>query len=255
MTTKSRARNFKPALKKTALCLLITSFVCATFYLVQFLLGFPARWVHSLGLSVTVTQAIFSLLSYVISLLIILFAPKLLNKKWKVTKENLGLNELPTWLDLGLAPVGFIVYLIIAAVFTSIFVAVFPWFDAAEAQDVGFNNAILGPDRFIAFASLVIISPIAEELIFRGFLYDKLKTIFKSKKSKELSTIIIATIITSLAFGLMHGQWNVGVNVFAMSLVLCAMREITGSVYSGILLHMLKNAIAFYLLYFTAFSI
>ena len=47
----------------------------------------------------------------------------------------------------------------------------------------------------------------------------------------------------------MHGQWNVGINVFAMSIVLCVMREITGSIYSGILLHMLKNMLAFYLLY------
>ena len=47
----------------------------------------------------------------------------------------------------------------------------------------------------------------------------------------------------------MHGQWNVGVNVFAMSIVLCTLREITGTIYAGILLHMLKNTIAFVLVY------
>ncbi|MBO7664280.1 CPBP family intramembrane metalloprotease, partial [Candidatus Saccharibacteria bacterium] len=71
----------------------------------------------------------------------------------------------------------------------------------------------------------------------------------KSIKKRERLAIIVATLITSIAFGCMHGQWNVGVNVFALSVVLCVLREITGSIYSGILVHMLKNAIAFYLLY------
>ena len=47
----------------------------------------------------------------------------------------------------------------------------------------------------------------------------------------------------------MHFQWNVGVNVFALSVVLCALREITGTIYAGILTHMIKNGVAFYLLY------
>lgn len=251
----AKATNAAKVAKTIAYLLMITTFVCATFALVQYLLSFPAKFAHfTLGLSATLTQALFSLLSYAITLLIIIFIPKLINKKWRVSKEDLGLNELPTWLDLGLAPVGFIVYLVLAAILTSIFAAIFPWFDMSQAQDVGFNSAILGPDRILAFTALVVVSPIAEELVFRGFLYNKLKTSLSTKKRRELAAIIIATIITSLAFGIMHGQWNVGVNVFAMSLVLCAMREITGSIYASILLHMIKNAIAFYLLYVTTFN-
>ena len=60
---------------------------------------------------------------------------------------------------------------------------------------------------------------------------------------------VAAVLITSLVFGVMHFQWNVGVNVFALSVVLCVMREVTGTIYAGILLHMLKNGVAFYLLY------
>ncbi|MBQ2637586.1 CPBP family intramembrane metalloprotease, partial [Candidatus Saccharibacteria bacterium] len=55
--------------------------------------------------------------------------------------------------------------------------------------------------------------------------------------------------ITSVLFAIMHGQWNVGVNVFAMSIVLCLLREMNGTIYSGILLHILKNGVAFVLLY------
>ncbi|RYZ49901.1 MAG: CPBP family intramembrane metalloprotease, partial [Sphingobacteriales bacterium] len=56
-------------------------------------------------------------------------------------------------------------------------------------------------------------------------------------------------IVTSIVFGAIHGQWNVAVDVFALSLILCSLREITGSIWAGVLLHMLKNGIAFYFLF------
>lgn len=200
--------------------------------------------------------AIYSALSYVISMCLIVFVPVLLSKKNKrkssklnteTSREGLGLNDMPTWTDIGLAPVGFFVYLLIAAVLTSIF-TLFPWYNASEAQDVGFNIYISGVDRAIAFFVLVVIAPIAEEIIFRGWLYGKLRETTLGNLSDKLS-VVVSTLLVSLLFGLVHMQWNVGVNVFAMSLVLCALREITGTIYAGILLHMLKNGIAFYLLY------
>ena len=60
-------------------------------------------------------------------------------------------------------------------------------------------------------------------------------------------------ILTSIVFAFLHGQWNVAVTVFALSLILCSMREITGTIWSGVLLHMLSNGIAFYLLYIGGF--
>ena len=130
----------------------------------------------------------------------------------------------------------------------------FSWFDANEAQDVGFNTFIFGFDRLLAFFTLVVVAPIAEEVIFRGWLYGKIR----SKLSKEvghLTAAIVASLLVSLAFGAIHMQWNVGVNVFAMSLVACALREITGTIYAGIMLHMLKNGVAFYLLYVTGMGL
>jgi membrane protease YdiL (CAAX protease family) len=62
-------------------------------------------------------------------------------------------------------------------------------------------------------------------------------------------SVIASSLLVSLLFGVVHLQWNVGVNVFALSIVLCSLREITGTIYAGILLHMLKNGVAFWLLY------
>ena len=215
-----------------------------------------------------VPMAVFSALSYILAMVIIIWLPSSWSKSQNakkdgktkhnkrevkpVNREELGLKGLPTWTDIGLAPVGFVVYLLLAAGLTALF-SQFAWFDAGEAQDVGFSYSVIGFDRVLAFITLVVVAPIAEEIIFRGWLYGKLR----EKLSPEISEkagVVIATLLVSLLFGLVHGQWNVGVNVFAMSLVLCALREITGTIYAGILLHMLKNGVAFYLLFVAGFG-
>jgi membrane protease YdiL (CAAX protease family) len=100
-------------------------------------------------------------------------------------------------------------------------------------------------DKMVAFAALVILAPIAEELIFRGYLYGKLRT--------RLSAIP-AIILVSVLFGFMHGQWNVGIVVGVMSIFLCIARELTGTIYAGVLMHMIRNGLAFYLLYINPIS-
>ncbi|MDO5451708.1 MAG: CPBP family intramembrane metalloprotease, partial [Candidatus Saccharibacteria bacterium] len=162
-------------------------------------------------------------------------------------REEMGLRGWPTWTDIGLAPVGFAVYLMLAAVLTAIF-TVFPWFDPGETQNIGFSLTLTGFDRIVAFATLVVVAPIAEEIIFRGWLYGKLRAKL-SEKVSNVAGMIISILLVSVLFGVVHLQWNVGVNVFALSVVLCGLREITGTIYAGILLHMLKNGVAFYMLY------
>lgn len=214
-----------------------------------------------------VPTAIYSALSYVLAMILIIIVPSNLTVKWKivneldsgkrvhegkknevaVTRNVLGLRGWPTWTDIGLAPVGFIVYLILAAGVTALF-SLFPWFDAEQVQDVGFSVYSTGLDRIIAFVVLVVVAPIAEEIIFRGWLYGRLREKFHGRMPEALG-MSLAIFLVSLLFGIVHMQWNVGVNVFAMSIVLCGLREITGTIYAGILMHMIKNGVAFYMLY------
>ncbi len=206
-------------------------------------------------LSTPVWTTIMNALVYSLALFLIIFIPPRLfrrpfrtpksplNKNWLTNREQLGLRGLPTWTDIGLAPVGLILYLILAVIFTAVF-SNFPFFDLKEAQDVGYNFLASGFDRAVAFFALCVVAPVAEEIIFRGFLYGKLRAKISGKWSLFLSIFLV-----SLLFGILHGQWNVGVNVFAISLVLCGLREVTGTIYSGIILHIIKNTIAFILLY------
>ncbi|MBR0467670.1 CPBP family intramembrane metalloprotease [Candidatus Saccharibacteria bacterium] len=246
--------------------LLLLIWVAAAVIVAQLIVGYLMLWM--LGRETflqPVPTAIYSALSYILALVWILLATPRITVKLKIKnkdgghlvngklvpkvmdREDLGLKGLPTWTDIGLAPVGFIVATLLATGLVAVF-SIFPWFDAGQAQEVGFSAYLVGFDRVVAFIILVVVAPVAEELIFRGWLYGKLRPMLSAKMS-DAASMTISIFLVSLLFGIVHMQWNVGVNVFAMSIVLCGLREITGTIYAGILMHMVKNGVAFWLLY------
>lgn len=186
-----------------------------------------------------VVNGIYSVVVYAVCMVLAIGLPWWVLKK-KTTRDELGLRGLPTWLDLLLAPVGLVVVMIVAGILTTIMVAILPSVDWQQAQEVGFHGLYDFGEHLLAFICLVIIAPVCEEIVFRGWLYGKLRVRLPA---------VPAMLIVSLLFGIMHGQWNVGVTVFAMSLGMCAMRELTGTIWSGVILHMIKNGIAFYALF------
>ena len=265
--TRSEAQK-KQVWRVILKALLLLIWVAAAVIVVQLIVGYLMLWI--LGretFAQPVPTAIYSALSYILALVWILFITPRVSVKLKIKNDNkadkhlvsgkiihkamdrkdLGLKGLPTWTDIGLAPIGFIVATLLAAGLVAIF-NVFPWFDVEQIQDVGFSVYSVGFDRLVAFIVLVVVAPIAEEMIFRGWLYGKLRPMLSARMSDRAS-MLISIFLVSLLFGIVHMQWNVGVNVFAMSIVLCGLREITGTIYAGILMHMIKNGVAFYLLY------
>jgi uncharacterized protein len=110
-----------------------------------------------------------------------------------------------------------------------------PGFNEDQVQNVGYTSAA-GWQLAIAFIGLVIIPPLAEEMLFRGFLYRGLA----SKWPK-----IIAALTASVLFAVVHFQWNVGVDVFVLSLVMIFLLEKTKNLWVCVGLHAIKNAIAF----------
>lgn len=108
-----------------------------------------------------------------------------------------------------------------------------------QEQKTGFLQPT-GIEALLAFIALIIVVPITEELLFRGFLFKGIRTKY---------SFPVTAIVVSLLFAVAHGQLNVGLDVFSLSLVLCYLREKTGSLWPGILVHGLKNAVAFFMLF------
>jgi hypothetical protein len=139
-----------------------------------------------------------------------------------------------------MAPAGLIVYLAVSSVLITIATNLLPWFNVNQAQDTGFYQTSYGYEVILAFVTLVIIAPIAEEVIFRGYLFGRLK---------KYAPIWVSILVTSIVFGALHGAWNLAVDTFALSVVMCVLRQNTGSLWASILLHMSKNGLAFYILF------
>ena len=242
MTSKSSFSSKIVKLLKSSsdlICLPILAII--TFYAAQFIVGVPMLIILGPGtLKTPLVATIFSSLVYILSFIFLLFTFKHIKPlKTPVTRNELGLNNLATFSDIGLALAGFFGYLAFSAILTALF-SVFPWFNLNETQPLLYSTLISPSGKILAAIALVVVGPILEEVIYRGLIYGKLR------KNHSLVTSIL---IVSILFGFLHGQWNVGVDVFALSVVACLMRETTGTIYAGIILHILKNAIAFYMLF------
>lgn len=109
-----------------------------------------------------------------------------------------------------------------------------------QAQDVGFEGLTNVFGYIAAFTLLVVVAPVAEELLFRGYLFGRIR---------ERSGFWFSAVITSWTFAVLHGQLNVGIDVFILSLFLCYLREKFDSIWPGVLVHGLKNGMAFVLLF------
>lgn len=229
------------AWKKSLLVMLwvAVSFIFAQILIVGMLLGLESLGIYLAdddpGIITLIAAAIYSA-----TLAIVVFVPYRFFGKARITKKVLGITRLPSWLDIILTPPAAVIYLLITAVLVTVATVLLPGFDPQQAQEVGFDNLAGNNDYLLAFITLIVLAPLAEELLFRGYLYGKLRAI---------AGLLPAVIFTSLLFGAAHMQWNLAVDTFALSLVLCSLREITGSIWAGVLLHMLKNGVAFYFIF------
>lgn len=243
------SRNFlgkliaRPEGFKWWMAIVLPVWVAAGFILAQVIVGASLALLKIVGVSfVGVNDATFqtvvSAIIYLLSIVIVIGLPWVI-KGYRTNRKELGLTALPTWSDLFFTPAAFIVYAILSFVLTML-ASVFPFYDATQAQDTGFTQLGQGYEYVLAFATLVVVAPIAEEILFRGYLLGKLR--------KHLP-LWLSIFLTSVLFGVVHFSFNVGVDVFALSIVLCILRVWTGRLAPSILLHMLKNGIAFYFLF------
>lgn len=220
------------------------AWVVSAFIAAQLAVGLLIRGAISLGIpldsiSRVVLVTLLSVVAYGLTLWIVVWLPKKLLHR-QTTKRELGISRLPSWMDLALGPAAFLPYLLFSGLLLTIVKTLLPGANLTEQQQLGFSTNIFGTELAVAFVLFVVIAPILEETLFRGYLYAKLR---------HHVGLIVSMVLVSLCFGVLHGQLNVGIDTFALSMVLCLLREYTGGIWAGVVLHALKNGLAFYLLF------
>jgi hypothetical protein len=193
----------------------------------------------------TVLETILTVIIYLVTILLVIGLPYTV-KKIRTNRTEIGITRYPLWKDILITPAGLVIYLLLSAILLFLLTKIWPGFNIDQKQDVGFSDVIQQYQFILAFLSLVIIAPIAEEILFRGYLFGKLK---------KNVPVWLAILVTSFVFGAFHLfnsgtlAWNLAIDTFALSIILCLLRVVTGNIWASIMLHMVKNGIAFYLLF------
>jgi membrane protease YdiL (CAAX protease family) len=165
-------------------------------------------------------------------------------KKAGIKRSRIGFVK-PKAVDAIYALLTYGVYFI---VFIFIFMVASRFTDTGQKQELGFDDPLGQGQLIMTFISLVLLPPIAEEIMFRGFLFSSLRAKMRFR---------YAVILTSVLFGVAHLQfgsdapllWIAAIDTFTLSCFLCYLREKTGRIWPSVFLHATKNLIAFITLY------
>lgn len=201
------------------------------------------------GANDAVLTTVLAALGYAFGLGLALGVPVLITRK-KTSKRTLGFDRLPSWSDIGLGIAAMVPYYILSGIILWFGTEVLKVIHPEIGQQIPFENLSLRIEYFVAFITLVVMAPLAEELLFRGYLLGRLN---------EHIGKWLAVVVAGAVFGLMHLigfddnglvlQWGAAADTFAMGLVAGTLRQLSGSIWAGVLLHAIKNGIAYYFLF------
>lgn len=97
------------------------------------------------------------------------------------------------------------------------------------------SSGMLRGSIVIQIVSLAIIVPIAEEFIYRGIMFARLK---------EMMDVRMAAFMTSLIFGLFHFNLLQGTYTFLLSILMIMVLMRYDSIIPGIMIHAIANCTA-----------
>ena len=158
---------------------------------------------------------------------------------WRMNKRNIDLVELGS-LDLKKKDIFY------GTLFLAIFIGleeIYMWVLDLEMPE-GFITFMLSEPIILSLISVIIIAPIAEEFLFRGFLYSQLK---RTKLGPWG-----AITLSSLLWTVIHFQYEILILLvlFVFGIFLGYLRMAYNSLSLPIILHAINNAFAFFLIYF-----
>ncbi|RJQ31351.1 MAG: CPBP family intramembrane metalloprotease [Actinobacteria bacterium] len=180
----------------------------------------------------------FYLAIYTVVLLAVLYY---LRVKYHTGVRSLGFNKLKIissfFLDLGLMAI-----FVIATIFYQVILRVFNIkIPSQEAELLKLFGTKLS-SLILLFVITVVIAPIVEEMFFRGFLYQAIKSDYGISKAMWVSAIV---------FALFHFSMLVVLPLFILiGVMLAFVYERYKSLWASIMLHAMNNFVSFLAIYF-----
>jgi hypothetical protein len=151
--------------------------------------------------------------------------------------RDLGLRKFNVAKAIGYLLLVLLLFIMAVPVVFAVVKYLLPHFNPDQIQSNDFTSPTTSGAVRLSFLALVIVPPIIEEIIFRGFIFPALASRWG---------VIAGAVLTSLIFGLAHLQANVGVYTALLSLLLCWMYLRLRSIIPGMVLHMINNYLTFY---------
>lgn len=124
---------------------------------------------------------------------------------------------------------------IFLSVFLSMLESIFP--DMFQSYR-NIMNQLVDREQMLTMLYVILVGPIAEEIVFRGAIMDELYLAFP---------FWLANILQAALFGVFHMNIIQGIYAFLLGIILGAIRLWTGTVFSNILAHILFNFTSFML--------
>ena len=146
---------------------------------------------------------------------------------------DLGLRRFNPWRAAAWIGGGLIIFRLLVVAAYTLIDRLIPAFNPLQEQTNEFAQA---GNYWISFLALVVIPPLVEEIVFRGYLFPAL--------SKRWG-VVIGAVFSSLLFGAAHLQLNVTIYTLILGVILCMMYYRLGSIWPGIIFHSLNNYLAF----------
>lgn len=121
------------------------------------------------------------------------------------------------------------------------FASTFESYDRMVSKSIGVNSS------FVMIFCVILIAPIAEELLFRGVMlhYQKSGFAIATNSHRKLFTVIIL-VLQGILFGVYHGNIIQGVYAFVFAIIMSLVAIETENILSVILLHISINISALF---------
>jgi len=113
-----------------------------------------------------------------------------------------------------------------------VFVGLHGGFDGTRPHAEALSSSLAGVEGMWHLLNSIIVAPLIEELLYRGFLYAGLVPLLGIRPS---------IVLTAVVFALAHPYWFNWPAIFLLGIGLGHARSKTGSIWSGFFAHSIYN--------------